>query len=123
MKEPDNSQRAVICGRTGSGKTHEGLHQLSDRSFDVMPWICLDFKANDLLARLPVTGLATMDEPPPREPGLYVVRTIWADSKPGGRLDRYLDQVLTQGNTGLFIDEGQQIISQPPNHGLRMVLT
>lgn len=104
-----DDQRIFILGHTGTGKSHEGIAQLALRSIDQMPWICYDVKGNDLLAMVPVSAPASIEEPPPTDPGLYVVKIGWQDCEANGRLSRHLLSVLEQGNTGVFIDEGQML--------------
>lgn len=121
MRLATDNERVFITGKTGTGKTTEGLWQLSQRSIDVMPWIIIDFKKDDLVAQLPVTALVSIREPPPREPGLYVAGATWEDAEPRGGIDSYLLAILAQGRTGIFIDEGQ--VMGQRSRGLRMVLT
>lgn len=120
MKLPDDSQRIVITGRTGSGKTLEALHHLSQRSIDTKPWICLDFKGADYLSQLPVSSPATLEEQPPNEPGLYVVKAEIEEVK-GGPVEDYLMAIFQQGNTGVLIDEGGMVGQS--NRALRLLLT
>lgn len=121
MKLPDDSERHLIAGRTGSGKTTEGLHQFSQRSFDRIPWLLLDTKGNDLLARVPVTAPLSLADPLPIDPGVYVVRVGWEDAEPGGRLESYLMDVCDRGGIGTFVDEGQTLGHR--HRGLRTLLT
>lgn len=121
MDMATDSERIAIIGRTGSGKTHEALWQFSQRSFDAMPWIVIDMKGNDLIAQIPVNELVSIQDAPPTDPGIYVAQARWDDAEPHGSLDKYLHAVLEQGNTGIFIDEGQQLGQR--NFGLRSVLT
>jgi hypothetical protein len=121
MRLPDDSERLVIAGHTGSGKTHEALHHLSQRSFDVMPWVLLDFKGDDLVASTPITEPADLSDGPPDEPGLYVVKCEHDDGEPGGRVETYLESCLDRGGIGLFVDEGLRLGQH--NDGLRALLT
>ncbi len=121
MRLPTDSQRVLIAGRTGSGKTMEGLHHLSQRSIGEKPWICLDFKGDDLVSMLPVSAAVTIHDPVPTEPGLYVVRAEIEDHGKGGPVEDYLYSIYRNGNTGLFIDEG--IMLGQHNRGLRTLLT
>jgi len=121
MQLPTDSERILIAGHTGSGKTHEALHHLSQRSIDEKPWIILDFKGDDLVSSVPVTAPADKHAPPPVDPGLYVVRVSWEDAEPGGLVDRYLLAICDQRRTGVFIDEGQMLGHR--NRGIRTLLT
>jgi hypothetical protein len=121
VRLPNDSERVLIAGHTGSGKTHEALHHLSQRSFDVMPWVVLDFKGDDLVACMPISAPADLGDPPPAEPGLYVVACEWADGEPGGRVQTYLERCLDRGNVGVFVDEGLRLGQHNP--GLRAALT
>ena len=53
MDFPDDSHRHAIFGMTGTGKTVFGLWCLSQRSYDKIPWIILDFKRDPVIRRLP----------------------------------------------------------------------
>lgn len=121
MRLPDDSQRILIAGHSGSGKSTEALHQLSQRSIAEKPWIALDFKGGDLLAKIPVTATASIFDPPPTDPGLYVVKCSTTECEKRGRLESYLLEVLNRGQTGVLVDEGY-VVGQH-NRGLRALLT
>jgi hypothetical protein len=121
MRLPTDNERVLIAGHTGSGKTHEALHHLSQRSFDAMPWIILDFKGDDLVAAMPITAPASLGDGPPDEPGLYTVKCDYTDGEPGGRVQSYLESCLERGHVGVFVDEGLRLGQHNP--GLRAMLT
>lgn len=121
MRLPDDSQGILICGRRGSGKTHEALHHLSQRSFDRIPWVCLDFKGDDLLSQIPVSAPYALGAPLPAEPGLYVARAAFEDHGRGGPVEDFLVAAVQRGNIGIFIDEGVAVGQY--NKGLHLLLT
>ena len=55
MQFPDDSHRHAIFGRTGTGKTVFGLWCLSQRSYDKIPWIIIDFKRDMIFKILGTT--------------------------------------------------------------------
>jgi hypothetical protein len=121
VRLPTDNERLLIAGHTGSGKTHEALHHLSQRSFDAMPWVIFDFKGDDLVSAVPITAPASLAEPPPEAPGLYTVKCDYTDGEPGGRVQTYLESCLDRGHVGVFIDEGLRLGQHNP--GLRALLT
>jgi hypothetical protein len=118
MRLPDDSNRHVILGMTGSGKTVAGLWALSLRSFDRMPWIVVDYKRDAMIGN--ISGIQEIDwkKAPPKKPGLYVIRPF---PHSGDEVDAFLWKIWEQEHTGVFIDEGFMIdrFSQP----LRAILT
>lgn len=106
MRFPDDSERHAIFGMTGSGKTRFAVWALSRRSFDRMPWTIIDFKGDDLIAKIP--GLRELDvtDRPPRKPGLYVVRPLPHETE---KLDEFFWRVWQRGRTGIFLDEGYML--------------
>lgn len=102
---PNDSERLVILGATGSGKTQAGVWHLSNRSFDLMPWVVYDFKRDGLLDRIGATEIP-VDGPLPNYPGLYIVRPHPDDID---YVDTQIMQAWNQGDTGIYIDEGYML--------------
>src|ERR1700751_6052757 len=89
---PKPTQRTVILGATGSGKSVFGLWVLSYMNFEDMPWVIVDYKGDDLLEEIledhnwkvtrnrvvrgfnsPIKEISPTD-PVPKKPGLYYMR-------------------------------------------------
>lgn len=102
---PNDTQRLVIVGATGSGKTQAATWHLSKRSFTEMPWIVYDFKGDELLNSIEHAQHMTSGMDIPTRPGLYIVH---ADPEDSG-VESQLMQIWKQQNTGLYIDEGYMI--------------
>lgn len=111
----------MIAGHTGSGKSTEALHHLSQRSIGDMPWIIYDFKGDHPVSACPVSGVLTLADDPPDEPGIYAVRAGWQDGEPGGAVERQLMRCMDRGHVGIYVDEGQRLGQR--NAGLRTLLT
>jgi len=99
---PDDTQHLAIIGRNGSGKTQAALWHLSKRSFDLRPWIIVDFKRDVHIAAISgaeeiAPGII------PDKPGIYVVRPNASNPQPLGET---LSAAYERGNVGLWFDEG-----------------
>lgn len=105
IRLPDDSQRLVIVGKTGTGKTQCAIWHLARRSWDTMPWIIIDYKRDSLIAKLPAKEISLARAP--SAPGLYVVRPM--PTQDDAALEAFLWQVWHNENTGLFVDEGFMI--------------
>lgn len=112
---PDDTQRVAIVGRTGSGKTVAALWQLSLRSYDTRPWIVFDFKGDRNIARIPRARVVSINEPPPKTPGVFIVRPL---PHQNDELDDYLWRIWSQENTGLYFDEGYMVSKSEPFRAL-----
>ena len=116
FKFPDSSSRVSICGATGSGKTRFGNWLFSYSDFSRRPYVIVDFKGDDLIARIERAREISLNEIP-KAPGLYVLRPRPDQQE---AVEKWLWKVWERGNIGLFFDEGYMI----PNLGaLNAILT
>jgi len=99
---PRTDEHLAILGCTGSGKTTLAAWTLSKMPFDRMPYICVDYKGDDLLAQIDRLKEIGLTENIPDKPGLYVVRPLPSDSD---TMENWLWKIWSRGNTGLYIDE------------------
>jgi energy-coupling factor transporter ATP-binding protein EcfA2 len=72
---PNESDRTVIVGRTGSGKTQFAVWLLSVRLIPNRRHFVLDFKGESLFAQLNLTPWP-IDGPLPEMPGVYWIRIL-----------------------------------------------
>ncbi len=112
MRFPDDTQRAVIVGTTGSGKTFAGAYHLSRADFVTKPWIIYDFKRDPLLGRIEdLEGSYTIEtKDMPEGPGLYFVHPHPDD---GELVQDQLRRVWEQRNIGIYVDEGYMVSTSP----------
>lgn len=102
---PRDDERAIIIGRTGSGKTQLGFYLLAMADWDTKPWIILDYKGEELFKELQQRGIATVRDvadAPPTEPGLYIIRPTRRDE---AAVETLLHEIWARENIGLFVDE------------------
>ena len=115
---PNNTQRMVIVGATGSGKTVAGMWQLSMRNYDEMPWYVVDFKYDSLINSIQNATHLDVKSKVPQRPGLYIVHPHPAEAD---YLEAQMWEVWNQENTGVFIDEGLMLGTR--NNAFRALLT
>ena len=100
---PGASDRTIVLGGTGTGKTIGGAWLLSKQRFDKRPWVALDFKDEvlwDMVGDPPMRELALGKMP--GKSGLYRMRVDpWDEDK----LEDWLRDIWRRGNVGLFVDE------------------
>jgi len=105
MQLPNETQRIVIVGRNGTGKTQAGVWHLSKQNWQVMPWIIFNWKRDKLIEAIP--GAQFIDlETLPQEPGVYIV-TPTPDQ--GEQVDALLWAIWQQENIGVYVDEGYML--------------
>lgn len=143
VRKPDNSKRTMVVGRTGSGKSHASIDLLSDQDWDLIPWIIIDFKGEDLINdllvesgwrrvkvgkkyRLVPTPNATIrplsfKDKIPNKPGLYYMRANpLVDDE---QMEAWLLRIHDHGKVGLFIDEGYAMPKFGSTPGFTLILT
>lgn len=112
IRGPNDQNRVMVLGRTGSGKSQFSIALLSTRNFDEMPWIILDYKGEDLIIDILEATKGTIkkisvNDNPPKAPGLYYMKLN--PSMDDEALNLFLMKVHKQGNVGLYIDEGYPV--------------
>jgi hypothetical protein len=101
------SDRLVIIGQTGGGKTISGLWQLSLQPVDQFTWIIFDWKRDEQIAMIPyLREWSIYDEPPPSGGGLYKVTPLAGEED---ATNDFLHRVWEQENLGLYLDEGMML--------------
>lgn len=119
MQLPDDTQRHLVIGRTGSGKSQFATHTLSMRSITDMPWVLCNFKDDEILNALPSIELDTMKLPKKMLPGLYMVRP---DVDDWDGMEQLMKDMWSRTHMGLYIDEALPI-SSPRHPAFRRILT
>lgn len=98
---PTNTDRSILIGRTGSGKTQAGAWLLSHANFDEQPWIIVDYKYDSLLNE--IEGVEHINfKKLPKESGLYIIHPHPHDEY---LVDNMFFNIWAQEHTGVFIDE------------------
>lgn len=103
---PTDSDRHVIIGATGSGKTVAAAHALSLRNFDKMPWGIVNSKSDKLLNKIPGVQRVGMDYLP-KKPGLYMYEPV--PERDDEMVNELMRRVWQRQRMGLFFDEGYMI--------------
>lgn len=114
---PSVSDRLLVAGRTGSGKTRMGAWVLSEAPFDQQPYVVVDYKGEDLFAMTDsIREIGYRDVL--KHPGLYILRPRSDEAE---AVEAWLWKIHARERTGLFIDEGYGIA--PRSGALQAILT
>lgn len=108
---PRYDKRTAIIGSTGSGKTQLAVWLLSSRDFDRRPWVIFDFKGDELIEAINPHEI-NIYGPPPKKPGLYVVRPI--PQRDDKAVEDFLWKCWAQEYIGIYIDEGYMLGARNP---------
>jgi hypothetical protein len=103
---PTDTEHVAIFGRNGSGKTQFACWLLSERSFDRMPWIVLNFKGDDLIEEIAGARPMAVTDAIPSKPGIYVCSALVTDKEDQEKLDGLFQRCWAKENVGIYVDEG-----------------
>lgn len=120
LNSPGPTDRILIVGRTGSGKSVAGLFHLSRANFHEQPWVIIDSKGEEEFTK--IRGAVDWDmSSVPSKPGLYIIRPLPDETE---ALEAFLWKVHQRGQIGLFVDEGYMVApTRPPSRAFRAILT
>ena len=121
LQLPGASDRTIIVGQTGNGKTWFGVWLLSHQDIARRPWVIVDYKRETLfkeMGRHAFRSILTVNSAAPSKPGLHLLQPFPEDDA----VDDFLWRVWKRGNIGLYIDEAMMI---PGGRGsaIRAILT
>jgi hypothetical protein len=105
IRLPGPTDRLVIVGRTGSGKTQAALWHLAQADFDRMPWVIIDYKNDELLNGILRADLIDYSIVPD-EPGIYMLKVLPGEE---AELSEWFRQAWEHEDIGIYVDEGYLI--------------
>lgn len=107
---PNASQRTMVLGSTGEGKTGMFLWLLLHQPFHMQPYVVFDYKRDEHIGRIDRVREIGLNELP-KYPGLYVVRPM--PETDDDRVLAWLRGAWARRNIGLGFDEAMMM----PQHG------
>ena len=111
MRLPNDSQRITIYGKTGTGKTRAAVWHLSQRRFDVRPWIVLNHKGEELIDSIEGAQHVELDFVP-KKAGIYIFHPI--PEVDDEAVTSLLWKIHARENCGIYIDEGYMLPARDP---------
>lgn len=106
MRLPGPTDRTLIVGSTGSGKTRFGVWLSSTRNYDERPLFIFDYKRDDLIAQIP-GKIISINKPPPTEPGIYILQPL--PMVDDAAVERFLWKVWANERVILYFDEAYMV--------------
>jgi hypothetical protein len=114
---PNDTQRLMIVGATGSGKTQAAQWHLSNRSIDEIPWVIYNTKSDASIDSIPWAQEIEIGQLP-RDPGVYIVKPLPHEQD---ALEAHQWGVWNKGSMGVYVDEGYAMGNK--NDAFRALLT
>src|SRR5258708_4807089 len=114
---PNNRERTVCVGRTGTGKTVAGLWHLSNYDLN-RPWMIFNFKGDEHIesierARYVDVGFV----PSKKDRRIFIVTPspydLQGSAKERSKVDQHLLALWERQNVGIFIDEAFVVGNSP----------
>lgn len=105
VRFPDDTNRLLVAGATGSGKSHAIAWHLSNRSYTEMPWVVYNFKGESIFDDIPYVRELGLEDIP-SQPGVYVVRPLPRDRE---AVSDQLWNFWEHQDIGIVVDEGMMI--------------
>ena len=105
---PNDTERTLMIGRTGSGKTTAALYQLSMKNWERKPWVVFDTKGDKdigVIGRMEGVKHIKITEQP-SDNGLFIVRPL---PNQDDEINDFLWRIHTRNNVGLYFDEGYMV--------------
>jgi hypothetical protein len=108
---PNDKQRHLILGKTGSGKTRAAVYGLSRRRLHDRIWIVLNHKGEELIDSIDGGQSVELDFFPTK-PGLYIYHPV--PEVDDEAVTSLMWKIHARGDIGLYIDEGYMIGPRDP---------
>lgn len=109
---PNMTNRTVVIGETGTGKSVFALWLLANQEWNKYPWTVLDYKGDGLIDEVfsikhPLIKTLKVGDKPPKKPGLYrLCPNVETDD---AEVLKYLWGLYYNEDNGLYIDEGYAV--------------
>jgi len=111
IRMPNDRQRILVLGKTGTGKTCAAVWHLSQKDFKRKAWIVLNHKGDDLIDS--IEGAHHVDlNFRPKKPGLYIYHPI--PDVDDSEVTQLLWDIHAMGDIGVYVDEGYMIPNRDP---------
>lgn len=111
VRMPNDRQRILVLGKTGTGKTCAAVWHLSQKDFKRKAWIVLNHKGDDLIDSIEGANHVDLNFRP-KKPGLYIYHPI--PDVDDAEVTQLLWDIHAMGNIGVYVDEGYMIPNRDP---------